>query len=104
MARKASSTTVQEELYPLPSQAPEREPFDDSRLLDLETEQESPFLRGQKRISVRRGSLPKQTANRLKWVALALVAFAILGSVYALSFVASSWPIKEGVREEIAAD
>jgi len=33
-----------------------------------------------------------------------VVAFAILGSVYALSFVASSWPIKEGVREEIAAD
>ena len=33
-----------------------------------------------------------------------VVAFAILGSVYALSFVASSWPIKEAVREEIAAD
>jgi MFS family permease len=33
-----------------------------------------------------------------------VVAFAILGSVYALSFVASSWPVKEGVREEMAAD
>jgi len=80
VARKSSSTTVQEELYPLPSQAPERESFDDSRLLDLEAEQESPFLRGQKRVSARRGSLPKQTANRLKWVALAAFVLAILGT------------------------
>jgi cell division protein FtsQ len=80
VARKSSSTTIQEELYPLPGEAPEREPFDDARLVDLEAEQESPFLRGQKRVSVRRGSLPKKTANRLRWVALALVAFAILGA------------------------
>ena len=33
-----------------------------------------------------------------------VVAFAILGSVYALSFVASSWPVPDSVREEIAAD
>ena len=84
MARKSSSTAVQEELYPLPSDASEhealeREPFDDTRLVDLEAEQESPFLRGQKRVSVRRGSLPKKTANRLMWVGVALVIFAILG-------------------------
>jgi cell division protein FtsQ len=84
VARKSSSTAVQEELYPVPGvshhQAPEREPFDDARLVDLEAEQESPFLRGQKRVSVRRGSLPKKTAIRLKWVALALVVMAILGA------------------------
>ena len=84
MARKSSSTAIQEELYPLPGvsqhEAPEREPFDDARLVDLEAEQESPFLRGQKRVSVRRGSLPKKTANRLKWVAVALVALAIVGT------------------------
>jgi len=84
VARKSSSTAIQEELYPLPSdsqhEAREREPFDDARLVDLEADQESPFLRGQKRVSVRRGSLPKKTANRLMWVALALVAFAILGA------------------------
>jgi cell division protein FtsQ len=84
VARKSSSTALQEELYPLPREvsehpAREREPFDESRLVDLEEEQESPFLRGQKRVSVRRGSLPKKTANRLLWVAAALVAFAILG-------------------------
>ena len=80
MARKPSFAAVQEELYPLPSEAPEREPFDDARLVDLEAEQESPFLRGQKRVSVRRGSLPKKTANRLMWVGVALVALAILGA------------------------
>lgn len=85
MTRKSSATAVQEELYPLPRDAseydaPERELFDDARLVDLEAEQESPFLRGQKRVSVRRGSLPKKTANRLLWVALSLVVLAILGS------------------------
>ncbi len=71
-------------MYPLPREisqheAPEREPFDDARLVDLEAEQESPFLRGQKRVSVRRGSLPKKTANRLLWIGAALVALTILG-------------------------
>jgi len=85
VARKSGSTALQEELYPLPRdvsqhQAPEREPFDASRLVDLEAEQESPFLRGQKRVSVRRGSLPKKTATRLLWAALALVILAILGA------------------------
>jgi cell division protein FtsQ len=80
VARKSSSTAIQEELYPLPSEAPEHEPFDDARLVDLEAEQESPFLRGQKRVSVRRGSLPKKTANRLMWMALAVVVMAILGA------------------------
>ena len=74
-------------MYPLPGasqhEAPEREPFDDARLVDLEAEQESPFLRGQKRVSVRRGSLPPKTANRLKWAGMALVALAILGAAAA---------------------
>jgi cell division protein FtsQ len=80
VARKSSSTAVQEELYPLPTETAERELFDDARLVDLEAEQESPFLRGQKRVSVRRGSLPKRTADRLMWVGLALVVFAIVGA------------------------
>jgi cell division protein FtsQ len=84
VARKSSSSAVQEELYPLPRdvsqhEAPEREPFDDARLVDLEAEQESPFLRGQKRVSVRRGSIPRKTANRLLWVGAALIALAIVG-------------------------
>jgi cell division protein FtsQ len=85
VTRKSSSTAIQEELYPLPGdvsqhRAFEREPFDDARLVDLEEEQESPFLRGQRRVSVRRGSLPQKAAIRLKWVALALVVLAIFGA------------------------
>jgi len=80
VARTSSSTAVQEELYPLSNEAREREPFDDARLVDLEAEQESPFLRGQKRVSVRRGSLPPKTANRLMWAVLWLVILAMLGT------------------------
>jgi cell division protein FtsQ len=80
VARKFSSTAVQEELYPLPSDAAEREPLDDARLVDLETDEESPFLRGQKRIPVRRGPLPKKTIHRLKWVLLAVAVCAVVGA------------------------
>jgi cell division protein FtsQ len=79
VARKSSSTAVQEELYPLSDDTAEREPLDDARLVDLETDEESPFLRGQKRIPVRRGPLPKKTAHRLKWVLLALLACTLVG-------------------------
>jgi cell division protein FtsQ len=100
MARKSGSTIVQEELYPpsaelsgdeylRPESAGERRShsrparpeipppdLDDARLVDLDVDEESPFLRGQKRVSARRGSLPKKTANRLLW---ALIATAVLG-------------------------
>ena len=107
MARTSSSTAVQEELYPLPGvsrhEAPAREPFDDSRLVDLEAEQESPFLRGQKRVSVRRGSLPPKTAHRLMWVVLSLVVLTILGaagaSVY--SYGKHSWRFRVDSSDQI---
>jgi cell division protein FtsQ len=82
MARKSGSTIMQEELYP-PSAPPAREELDDARLVDLDVNEESPFLRGQKRVSARRSSLPKKTANRLLWatvVALILCAGAILAA------------------------
>jgi cell division protein FtsQ len=79
MARKASSTISQEELYPHSDEAARAE-LDDARLLDLDVEEESPFLRAQKRISVRRASLPKKTATYLAWaVVAALMLFC--GSV-----------------------
>jgi cell division protein FtsQ len=101
VARKSNSTIVQEELYPLPDQA--REPFDDSRLGDLEAEQESPFLRGQKRVSVRRGSLPKKTANRLKWVALAAFVLAIVGVAAATlyGYGKHSWRFRIDASDQI---
>src|ERR1700730_4006711 len=75
MARR-SGTTIQEELYPTADDTA-REDLDDARLLDLDAEKESPFLRAQKRVSVRRSPLPKKTAARLLWVALAIVVAGI---------------------------
>ena len=72
MARKTAPTISQEELYP-PFDEPVREEFEDARLLDLDAEVESPFLRGQKRVSVRRSSLPRKTATRLTWTAVLLL-------------------------------
>jgi cell division protein FtsQ len=57
-------------LYPLTDDVV-REDLDDARLLDLDVEQESPFLRAQKRVSVRRASLPRKTATLLIWAAVA---------------------------------
>lgn len=80
MARK-SPTILQEELYPSPGPVREplpREELDDARLVDLDVDEPSPFLRGQKRVSARRNSIPKKTASRLFW---ASIAVAILGSL-----------------------
>jgi|HubBroStandDraft_6_1064221.scaffolds.fasta_scaffold15656_3 cell division protein FtsQ len=94
MARKDSGTILQEELYPPGAEHSHaqsargesaragsradtaREELDDARLVDLDVDEESPFLRGQKRVSARRSSLPRKTASRLLWVAIAV---AILG-------------------------
>ncbi|HEY1461844.1 MAG TPA: FtsQ-type POTRA domain-containing protein [Terriglobales bacterium] len=73
MARK-STTILQEELYS-PDEEVSRE--DDARVLDLDVEEEAPFLRAQKRVSVRRGTLPKKTATRLLWAAVGLSALLL---------------------------
>ena len=91
MARR-SSTTIQEELYST-SNDPAREELDDARLLDLDAEKESPFLRAQKRVSVRRSPLPKKTAARLLWVVIALAAAGItaLGAAVFYKYEEHSW-------------
>jgi cell division protein FtsQ len=87
MARKSGPTILQEELYP-PSAHAARAGLrdleqdmgaDDARLLDLDVDEESPFLRGQKRVSARRSSLPKKTANRLLWSLVAAAACCVAG-------------------------
>src|SRR5277367_5047860 len=86
MARKSGSTIVQEELYPPAHEPAHRVPDDapdDQRLLDLDVEQESPFLRGQKRVSVRRGSLPKKAATGLTWGFVALAIVFVCGAAVA---------------------
>jgi cell division protein FtsQ len=92
MARKSSGTILQEELYPSSAghsraesahtESP-REALDDARLVDLDVAEESPFLRGQKRVSARRSSIPKKTASRLLWASLAAAILCIAGIVAA---------------------
>jgi cell division protein FtsQ len=83
MARKGGST-IQEELYSTPDE-PAREELDAARLLDLDAEKESPFLRAQKRVPARRSPLPKKTAARLLWAVLA-IAIAVVCAISAAAF------------------
>ena len=78
MARKSEPTILQEELYP-PSARAAREEIDDARLVDLDVDEQSPFLRGQRRVSARRSSLPKKTANRLLWAMVAATVVCVAG-------------------------
>jgi cell division protein FtsQ len=103
MARKSGSTIAQEDLYPR-SDDGSREEIDDARLLDLDVEQESPFLRGQKRVPVRRSSLPKKTAHRLTWTAAAavLVFLCILGVAALYHYGEHSWRFRVESSDDIA--
>jgi cell division protein FtsQ len=87
MARKSGSTIVQEELYPPSAPAPRPGladlELDDARLIDLDVDEESPFLRGQKRVSARRSSIPKKTANHLLWAAVAALVLCCAGLLMA---------------------
>jgi cell division protein FtsQ len=75
MARR-SSPTIQEELYSTPD-SDAREEIEGARLLDLDAEKESPFLRAQKRVPARRNPLPKRTATKLLWAVLAIIVAAV---------------------------
>jgi cell division protein FtsQ len=102
MARKNAPTILQEELYP-PSEQAVRDKLDDARMRDLDAEQESPFLRGQKRVSVRRGTLPKKTANRLAWIAAsAIIVFVCVVGVAALyHYGERSWRFRIDSSDDI---
>jgi cell division protein FtsQ len=64
-----------------------------SRVVDLEDQQESPFLRAQKRVPVRRGALPRKAANQLKYLLLAMLALALVALVVTelKGYSRSSW-------------
>src|SRR5690242_19441628 len=74
MASNGSPTIPQDELDSL--DAPARPERDDTRTHDMGADQDPPFLRAQKRVSVRKGPLPKKTVKRIGWV---LLACAIVG-------------------------
>jgi cell division protein FtsQ len=102
MARKSGSTILQEELY-LPSAEAARPglhdlhahdlEMDDARLVDLDGDEESPFLRGQKRVSARRSALPRKTANILLWavVAAGVMCLAGVGAAWLYHYGEHSW-------------
>src|SRR5579863_6539057 len=90
MARKSGSTIMQEELYPTaalsvadPARHNSDNGLDDARLVDLDVDEESPFLRGQKRVPARRGALPRKTVNWLLWFAVAAAVVCAAGIVAA---------------------
>ena len=97
MARKSSGTILQEELYPpsagLSHSEATREVVDDARLVDLDVDEESPFLRGQKRVSARRSSIPKKTASRLLWasIAAAVLCVAAIAAAGLYEYGEHSW-------------
>ena len=82
MARKTTSTLPEEDFEPAPQPRASSRAYDesplDARILSLDEEDESPFLRGQKRVPVRRGALPRKAADRVK---LFLVLLLVLGAI-----------------------
>jgi len=67
---------------------------DDSPIaLDLEPEEESPFLRGQKRVPVRRSALPRKTATKVKYALIVMLLVGAVGfiSAFTYNYGATSW-------------
>ncbi len=101
MARRGSAT-IQEELYSTPDE-PAREELDDARLLDLDAEKESPFLRAQKRVPARRSPLPKKTLTKVLWT-LAIIVGAAAFAIAAIefhSYLKDSWRFQLNSSDDI---
>jgi cell division protein FtsQ len=76
----------------------------DSRFLDLDADEQSPFLRGQKRVPVRRGPLPKKAASRIKIAAIVLAIAAAIGGAWAMAYNygTGSWRFRLDSSDQIA--
>ena len=112
MAKKSSATILQEELYAPPRadgygaasyREAAREELDDARLVDLDADEEYPFLRAQKRVSARRSSLPKKTAHGLIWgsVAAVVLGMAALAAGGLYSYGEHSWRFRLNSSDDI---
>jgi len=98
MARKNASTIVEDELETAANESPQagrrfEDVSMDARLLDLDDESESPFLRGQKRVPVRKGALPRKALDRAKSLLLLLLVggIAVLVAVTLFRYATQSW-------------
>lgn len=108
MAREDWYPTREEErTRPRTRVAREEEPLaeelDSPRRISLDEEEESPFLRGQKRVPVRRGPLPRKAASRLKWafVALLLLGLAGLAAAWTYRYGVHSWRFRLDSRDNL---
>jgi cell division protein FtsQ len=65
----------------------------EDRIVDLDAVEQSPFLRGQKRVPVRRGPFQRGTANRLRAILLilAIVIVAAAGAALVYRYGKKSW-------------
>jgi cell division protein FtsQ len=77
LTARSSGPTIQEELYS--PRDDEREQIEDARLLDLDAEKESPFLRAQRRVPARRAAIPKKAASRLFWCVAIIAIASVIG-------------------------
>lgn len=89
MARKTSSTISEDDFEALAGESSRRSREDaesplDARLLEIDDDAESPFLRGQRRVPVRRGSLPLPR-NARSWIKPALLLALVL------AILATAW-------------
>jgi cell division protein FtsQ len=75
----------------------------DQRMLDLDEETESPFLRGQKRVPVRRGALPRNAAGRVRIILQIAGVAVVLGIAWFLlqHYGTSSWRFRVDSSDNI---
>jgi cell division protein FtsQ len=107
MARKTTSTLPEEDFETVPEPRTSSRSYDesplDARILALNEEDESPFLRGQKRVPVRRGALPRKTADRVKLLLILLLLLGALGliAVTLYRYGTQSWRFRIDSSENI---
>ena len=108
MARKTTSTLPEEEFEAVAESRPSVRAFDesplDARMLDLDDEGESPFLRGQKRVPVRRGALPRKAIGRIKLLLIVLLVVGVVGlvGVTLYRYGTQSWRFRIDSSDNIA--
>jgi cell division protein FtsQ len=108
MARKTTSTLPEEEFEAAVESRASARSFDesplDARMLDLDDEGESPFLRGQKRVPVRRGALPRKAIGRIKLLLIVLLVVGVVGliGVTLYRYGAQSWRFRIDSSDNIA--
>ena len=108
MARKNASTVPEEEFEAAAEARASTRAFDesplDARMLDLDDEAESPFLRGQKRVPVRRGALPRKAIGRIKLllIVLLVVGLVALVAITLYRYGTQSWSFRIDSSDNIA--